>query len=252
LRDLNLAHNEISTIKSEALQSLVKLETLNLSGNLGLARLSDVLALRGLRSLATLRFQDPSFHSAPLSELENYQTYCIHHLPSLKQLDALKILPAIRTSVEAALIKKNMFYSMRRETIRYNQQMICDVIERVFKDRIQPLLDEIPVRGRGDESNGLLMQARRWDRVKQKLVHFVNRYAESRQKMLRAELHSCGFQNFQVERVGDVSADIDWAVDGVGSDKEVYGISYRVIANRKTADEVRLHTNFNLIAKPFP
>jgi Leucine-rich repeat (LRR) protein len=89
LRDLSLFNNVISHIDS-GVAACASLQCLSL-GNNRLSSLDEVIALRGLRSLAAL-----SLAGNPLATADHgaYQSWCLAIIPQLKYLDHVLITPS--------------------------------------------------------------------------------------------------------------------------------------------------------------
>ncbi|XP_005098353.1 leucine-rich repeat-containing protein 9 [Aplysia californica] len=127
LRELNLAENLIEKIGS-SLTCNSHLEDLNLSGN-PLWSLRDLTCLVRMIKLMRLSLKDPLYHPCPASQLCNYSTHILYHLPNLSALDTLDITNRqLADLAEGTVNKKKMFYNMRAKTIKRN---MSDLLARL-------------------------------------------------------------------------------------------------------------------------
>lgn len=116
LKQLHVARNQITRVGS-ALNTLRKMEDLNLSGNL-IGSFKEILHLNPLTGLRILSFNDPNFSENPVCNLCNYQTYMLYHIPQLAQLDTFTLSEEAKNFAEATFMKKRMYYNMRIKTIK--------------------------------------------------------------------------------------------------------------------------------------
>ncbi|XP_039597283.1 leucine-rich repeat-containing protein 9 [Polypterus senegalus] len=137
LRELNLADNGIEKI-GESLDSNLRLEKLNLSGN-KLCSFKELTRLANLPCLTDLALKDPQYHPNPVCLLCNYATHMIYHMPKLQRLDTCDISnKQIKDAAESIVMKKMMYYKMRVKTV---QRQLAEMVTRLTekKNEIQQL-----------------------------------------------------------------------------------------------------------------
>ncbi|KAL7754262.1 hypothetical protein RI367_000243 [Sorochytrium milnesiophthora] len=105
LEDLNIANNFLAALHP-TVSKMQSLKSLNLAGN-RISKLNSLLALAHIHTLETLCLSDQNYAETPVCRQPNYQTFLIHHLRYLKQLDALTVTDAIRRSVDGIFAQKN-------------------------------------------------------------------------------------------------------------------------------------------------
>lgn len=119
LEELNLAENRIEKI-GHALDSNLHLKELNLSGN-PIFSLRDLTNLVRLPKLVSVSFKDPLYSQCPVSQLCNYSTHILFHLPSLQRLDTYDVTAKQLSELAYNTVqKKKMYYNMRVKTLRRN------------------------------------------------------------------------------------------------------------------------------------
>ncbi|CAL1540956.1 unnamed protein product [Lymnaea stagnalis] len=136
LKELNIAENLIEKI-GNALVYNIQLEELNMSGN-PLWSLRDLTCLVKLPKLTRLSLKDPLYHSCPASQLCNYSTHVLYHLPKLTSLDTIDITSKqLADLAEGTVNKKKMFYNMRAKTIRRNMADLLRRLEMTSKELLE-------------------------------------------------------------------------------------------------------------------
>ncbi|KAI9017610.1 hypothetical protein BC832DRAFT_545188 [Gaertneriomyces semiglobifer] len=145
LRELHLGNNQIESV-GDALAQNTQLEVLNLSGN-RTSSFREITFLAQLVNLKVLCLSDPNFAESPICSLYNYQTHVIYHLPNLEVLDTMEITEESRRIINATVVKKRMYYSMRISTIKRNENFLLKHLsyeaekeERVIAEDLRQLL----------------------------------------------------------------------------------------------------------------
>lgn len=119
LRELNLAENKIEKL-GHSLNSNILVEELNLSGN-PMSSLRDLTNLVRLPKLISVSLKDPLYHPCPVSQLCNYSTHVLFHLPTLQRLDTYDVTAKhLGDLAQSTVLKKKMYYNMRAKTVRRN------------------------------------------------------------------------------------------------------------------------------------
>ncbi|XP_070181590.1 leucine-rich repeat-containing protein 9-like isoform X2 [Littorina saxatilis] len=136
LRELNLAENKIEKF-GHALDSNIHLKELNLSGN-PISSLRDLTNLVRLPTLQSLSMKDPLYSPCPVSQLCNYSTHILFHLPSLRRLDTYDVTAKhLNELAHSTVMKKKMYYNMRIKTLRRN---MAHLLERLDNHKMYQLL----------------------------------------------------------------------------------------------------------------
>ncbi|KAL8572554.1 hypothetical protein ACOMHN_040458 [Nucella lapillus] len=108
LRELNLAENKIEKI-GHALDCNIYIEDLNLSGN-PISSLRDLTNLVRLPKLQSMSMKDPLYSPCPVSQLCNYSTHILFHLPSLRRLDTYDVTAKhLSELAHSTVLKKKMY-----------------------------------------------------------------------------------------------------------------------------------------------
>lgn len=88
--------------------------------------LQDVVSgLSSLASLQELCLGDPFWGDCPITSLSNYQTFMLAQLPQLTSLDTLVLAAETKAAAAATFAKKNLYYNMRRRTLRRGLEDLC-------------------------------------------------------------------------------------------------------------------------------
>ncbi|XP_071079047.1 leucine-rich repeat-containing protein 9-like [Haliotis cracherodii] len=128
LRELNLAENKIEKI-GRSLDANIRLEDLNLSGN-KVSSLKDLTNLARFPHLNSVSLKDPLYSASPVSQLCNYSTHVLYHLPNLLRLDTYDITAKhLSDLAETTVTKKKMYYNMRLKVIRRNLTALVSKLE---------------------------------------------------------------------------------------------------------------------------
>ncbi|KAH9489094.1 Leucine-rich repeat-containing protein 9 [Bulinus truncatus] len=136
LKELNIAENLIEKIGSSLSQN-TQLEELNLSGN-PLLSLRDLTSLVKLQKLTRLSLKDPLYRPCPASQLCNYSTHVLFHLPKLISLDTKDMTTKhLAELAEGTVNKKKMFYNMRAKTIHRNMADLLMRLELSSKELLE-------------------------------------------------------------------------------------------------------------------
>ena len=69
--------------------------------------------LAQLPALRELSLNDPHWGACPITQLCNYDTYMLCHLPHLTALDSLVLSQETKQAADAVFTKKRMYYNMR-------------------------------------------------------------------------------------------------------------------------------------------
>ncbi|CAH1791753.1 unnamed protein product [Owenia fusiformis] len=146
LKELNIADNKIEKL-GHSLDSNLKLENLNLSGN-KIYSFKDLTHLQRLPNLKHLGLKDPGYAANPVCLLCNYSTHVLYHLPKLEVLDTHDVSSkTLRELAETTVVKKKMYYNMRVKTMRRNMSKIvtslnsaCDELLKIPHERLKTLI----------------------------------------------------------------------------------------------------------------
>ena len=84
-----------------------------------------VSGLSCLSSLQDLCFGDPFWGHCPVTSLSNYQTFVLAQLPQLNSLDTLLLAAETKAAAAATYAKKQLYYNMRRRTLRRGLEELC-------------------------------------------------------------------------------------------------------------------------------
>ncbi|XP_076442127.1 leucine-rich repeat-containing protein 9-like isoform X2 [Babylonia areolata] len=136
LTELNLAENKIEKI-GHSLDSNIYLEDLNLSGN-PISSLRDLTNLVRLAKLQSLSLKDPLYSPCPVSQLCNYSTHILFHLPSLRRLDTYDVTAKhLNELAHSTVLKKKMYYNMRVKTLH---RKMANLLQRLDQHKSTQLM----------------------------------------------------------------------------------------------------------------
>ncbi|CAG5119813.1 unnamed protein product, partial [Candidula unifasciata] len=98
----------------------------------------DLTCLVKLPKLTKLNLKDPLYHPCPASQLCNYSTHIMYHLPNLVSLDTIDITcKQLADLAEGTVNKKKMFYNMRAKTIQRNMSDLLARLESAKKELLE-------------------------------------------------------------------------------------------------------------------
>lgn len=84
-----------------------------------------VSGLSSITSLQELCLGDPFWGDCPITSLSNYQTFVLAQLPQLSSLDTLLLAAETKATAAATFAKKQLYYNMRRRTLRRGLEELC-------------------------------------------------------------------------------------------------------------------------------
>ena len=119
LKTLSIAQNQIEEISETVIDSLVNLQSLNVSAN-PLGSMLEVEKLRRLPNLKEVYFYDPHYGACPVCFLGNFWTCALSVLKKVTILDYTPVKADDRNDAEQTVSKKRMYYNMRINSLKRN------------------------------------------------------------------------------------------------------------------------------------